>query len=115
MKTSLVRKKAAVILSGGNIDVNILSIIIKRGLAKSGRYVRLRAVISDQPGNLQKLLSAVADTRANVISVNHDRIKPNIPLKQAEVELSLETRDREHVQLIIASLAQIGYCPEIIS
>lgn len=114
-KTFLTGAKTAVVLSGGNIDVNILSIIIERGLAKSGRYVRLRTVVTDQPGNLQKLLATVADARANVISVTHDRIKPHIPLKQAEVELALETRNQEHVEQIIEHLSRIGYCPEIIS
>lgn len=114
-KTSLKKAKTAVLLSGGNIDVNILSIIIERGLAKSGRYVRMRTIVTDRPGNLHKLLAAVAGAQANVISVTHDRIKPNIPLKQAEVELALETRNREHVEQIIATLSRIGYCPEIIS
>jgi len=114
-KTSLSGAKTVVLLSGGNIDVNILSIIIERGLVKSGRYVRLRAIITDQPGNLRKLLSAVADARANVITISHDRVKPSIPLKQAEVELALETRDQEHIDQILAVLSQIGYCPEIIS
>lgn len=114
-KTDLIKAKTVVLLSGGNIDVNILSIIIERGLAKSGRYVRLRTIVTDRPGNLQKLLAVVADAQANVISVTHDRIKPNIPLKQAEVELTLETRNKEHVEQIIAMLSRFSYCPEIIS
>jgi threonine dehydratase len=103
-----------VILSGGNIDVNILSIIIERGLAKSGRYVRLRTTLIDRPGNLQKLLALVAQAQANVISINHDRIKPGIPLKQAEVQLELETRNQEHILEIITTLRQNDYVPEII-
>lgn len=114
-KTSLKNAKTAVLLTGGNIDVNILSIIIERGLIKSGRYVRLRLMVTDQPGNLQKLLAAIADTQANVISVNHDRIKPNIPLKQAEVEITLETRNKDHIEQITSILSSRGYYPEIIS
>ncbi|OQA08738.1 MAG: threonine dehydratase [Firmicutes bacterium ADurb.Bin373] len=102
-------------MSGGNIDVNILSIIIERGLAKTGRYVRLRALITDQPGNLSRLLTRVAAARANVISVSHDRIRPNIPLKQAEVELVLETRDKEHIDEILSLLSHHGYTPSAIS
>jgi threonine dehydratase len=102
-----------VVLSGGNIDVNILSIIIERGLAKTGRYVRLRTIVTDRPGSLLKLLTAVAGARANVISVTHDRIKQDIPLKQAEVELALETRNQEHIDQVITSLKKAGFMPEI--
>lgn len=114
-KTTLTGAKTVVLLSGGNIDVNILSIIIERGLVKTGRYVRLRVLVTDQPGNLRKLLAVVADARANVISVSHDRIKPGIPLKQAEVILALETRNKDHMDQIMALLSRIGYTPEIIS
>lgn len=114
-KTTLSGLNTAIVLSGGNIDVNILSIIIERGLAKTGRYVLLRVVIDDRPGTLHKLLEALASAQANVISVTHDRIKPNIPLKQAEVELALETLNKEHILAITKALKQIGYYPEIIS
>lgn len=114
-KLPLAGVKTAVLLSGGNIDVNILSIIIERGLAKTGRYVRIRALVTDQPGNLSRLLALAATARANVISISHDRIRPNIPLKQAEVELVLETRNREHIDEIISLLTRNNYTPVIIS
>ncbi|MGB9804168.1 threonine ammonia-lyase [Desulfofundulus sp.] len=106
---SLPAKKVVLVLSGGNIDVNILSIIIERGLVKSGRIIRLRTVVTDQPGSLQRLLAVLADVRANVISINHDRIKPQVPLKQAEVELLLETSDVEHIEKIMSALSREGY------
>lgn len=114
-KLPLAGVKTAVLLSGGNIDVNILSIIIERGLAKTGRYVRIRALVTDQPGNLSRLLALAATARANVISISHDRIRPNIPLKQAEVELVLETRNSEHIDEIISLLTRNNYTPAIIS
>ncbi len=114
-KTGLISAKTVVLLSGGNIDVNILSIIIERGLVKTGRYARLRVMVTDQPGNLRKLLDVVADARANVIAVSHDRIRPCIPLKQAEVILVLETRNRDHLEQIMELLSRIGYLPEIIT
>ncbi len=114
-KVSLADIRTVALLSGGNIDVNILSMIIERGLAKTGRYVRMRALIKDQPGNLGKLLTLLASTRTNVISVLHDRIKPNIPLKQAEVELVLETRDKKHIDEIVLLLAHHDYTPTVIS
>jgi len=114
-KTSLKGARTAIVLSGGNIDVNILSIIIERGLAKTDRHIRLRVTVTDRPGSLRTLLASVVYVGANVISVTHDRIKPGVPLKQAEVGLVLETRNKEHVDEVLAALLRNGYCPEIIS
>lgn len=86
--------------------------IIERGLVKCGRVLRLRTVISDRPGSLQRLLAVVAATQANVIAVNHDRIKPRVPLKQAEVEVLLETGDAGHIESILAALWREGYAVE---
>lgn len=105
--------KTVIVLSGGNIDVHTLSIIIERGLIKAGRYVRIKSVIVDKPGALQKLLSIIAGTKANVISVTHDRILPRIPITQAEVQLDLETRDKEHVERIISELTANGYSANV--
>ena len=101
--------KVGVVLSGGNIDVHTISIIIERGLVKAGRYVRIRTIIDDKPGALQKLLELVAREKANIISINHDRIAPHVPIKQAEVELALETRDLAHVEKLMEVLSQRGY------
>lgn len=101
--------KTVAVITGGNIDVHVLSIIIERGLTKAGRYVRLNTMIPDRPGSLQRLLAVVAGTLANVISVNHDRIQPHIPIASAEVELVLETRDKEHVEAIISAIEGEGY------
>ncbi|WP_341473988.1 threonine ammonia-lyase [Desulfofundulus thermobenzoicus] len=111
-RLSLTGLKVAVVLSGGNIDVNILSMIIERGLVKSGRRLRLRTVVTDQPGSLQRLLALLAAAGVNVISVHHDRIKPQVPLKQAEVELFLETRDPAHVEAVLSTLGREGYTVE---
>ncbi len=99
----------AVLITGGNIDIQTLSIIIERGLIKAGRYIRIKTVITDRPGALKKLLEAVAETKANVVSVNHDRILPRVPIAQAEIELDLETKDLEHVRNIIKTLTERGY------
>lgn len=101
--------KTVVLISGGNIDVHTLSIIIERGLIKAGRYFRFKTVVVDKPGVLQKLLKILAVTKANVVSVNHERILPRIPITKAEIQLDLETRDKEHVQLITEVLKSNGY------
>lgn len=98
-----------VVLSGGNIDVNILSRIIERGLVKAGRYVRLSTFVPDRPGGLQHLLALVAAAGANVIDVHHDRWLNKVTVTDAEVDLSLETRDPRHVEQILAALKAEGY------
>lgn len=99
----------AILVTGGNIDIQTLSIIIERGLIKAGRSIRLKTVVTDRPGALKNLLEVVAETKANVASVNHDRILPRVPIAQAEIELKLETRDPEHVGSIISTLTKKGY------
>jgi len=108
-KISLPGKKVAVVLSGGNVDINVVSIIIERGLVKSGRRLKVSVLLPDQPGSLSRLLALLAAARANLISVSHDRIKPEVPLREAEVNLVLETRDADHRHLILDTLAQNGY------
>ncbi|EAX47394.1 threonine dehydratase [Thermosinus carboxydivorans Nor1] len=101
--------KVACILSGGNIDVNFISRIIERGLVKAGRRVKMTTLVLDRPGELQRLLAIIARSRANVIHVYHDRVARNVPLGQAVVELSLETRDALHTDEILANLRREGY------
>lgn len=108
-KIPLKNANIAVVISGGNVDVHFISIIIERGLLRKGRYVRLQTQISDRPGALQKLLSIIAQNRANVIAVHHDRISPMVPLTQTELEVALETRNTEHIEQIIQALSQEGY------
>lgn len=102
-------KKIAVLLSGGNVDVTFMSRIIEHGLIESGRYVRFFTTIRDKPGYLNRLLSILAEERANVIAINHNRISPRIVPGQAEVELSLETNNQAHITRIEQRLAKEGY------
>lgn len=102
-------KKIAALISGGNIDVNILARIIDRGLLKSGRKVFLNTIIPDRPGTLSQLLKIVADTGANVLSVAHHRTAHEVALGQAKVKLQLETRDEEHIAEIKAMLNKENY------
>ncbi|WP_366923355.1 threonine ammonia-lyase [Metallumcola ferriviriculae] len=107
-------QKAACVISGGNIDVNIISQIINRGLVKTGRLARFRTIIPDRPGSLQQLLSIIARAKANIITVNHDRLKTTVPITETMVELTMETRDSQHVQNIADILDQSGYPTETI-
>ncbi len=99
----------ATVVSGGNIDVTLLNRIIEKGLVEEGRQLHLRTTIPDRPGQLSRLLERVAELKANVDRVNHERWDPTIAPQDVSVDLILETRDVSHRQEIIASLEADGY------
>ncbi len=102
-------KKVALVVSGGNIDVNVIARVIERGLVKAGRLVRLVIRISDRPGSLARLTAAIAEQRANVIEIFHNRTSSRSALGEALVEVTLETRGPDHVEELRAFLAERGY------
>ena len=102
-------KRVVMILSGGNIDVNILSRIIERGLAKDGRLVRLEVQLPDQPGSLAALLAEVGIQSANVVEVHHERTFSDLGLARVRVELTLETRGLDHARQLEAALRERGF------
>jgi threonine dehydratase len=102
----------AVVVSGGNIDVNVLARIIERGLVKDGRLVRLRVRVGDHPGELHRLLGVVAEARANVMEIEHNRAFSKVDLDQTAVDLTLETRGRDHGHELEAALTRAGYAFE---
>jgi threonine dehydratase len=97
------------VVSGGNIDVNLLSRIIDRGLAKSGRTMRVRVLIPDVPGTLAGLLATIAQSGANVLGVQHDRLAVRTPVGSIAVDIVLETRGYEHVQAVETTLREAGW------
>ncbi|MCC6647302.1 MAG: threonine ammonia-lyase [Polyangiaceae bacterium] len=100
-------RRVACVVSGGNIDVNFMSRIIERGLVHRGRLMRLRVRLPDVAGALASLLSVVADSRANVVEVHHDRAF-GTELGETWVELVLETRGFDHVEDVKAALGAAG-------
>jgi len=108
-KVKLAGKQVAVIISGGNIDVNKLARIIEHGLVKDGRRIRLRVQVSDQPGSLQRVTAAIAEEMANVLEVYHERSQPGGPVDSTEIFFTLETRGREHAEQLIGRLAAQGF------
>jgi threonine dehydratase len=97
------------VLSGGNIDLNTLTTVIVRGLAETGRYLRLRTVLQDRPGALEELVAVIADQGANIYGIQHDRTSRDVSMDDAEVELDLETRGPDHVDDLVAALEAAGY------
>ena len=102
-------KKTGLILSGGNIDLLVLSSIIQRGLVRTGRLVRLRVEMRDVPGALAEVTRCIADTEANIVEVHHQRAFTDLPLQSAEVEFVVQTRGLSHVREIISALKSAGY------
>ncbi|MEX2549592.1 MAG: threonine ammonia-lyase [Nitriliruptoraceae bacterium] len=96
-------------LSGGNIDPLVLQHLVTGGLASVGRYATLRTRVADAPGALSRLLTLVAEQRANVVGVAHHRLEHRLELGQVEVVLELETRGVDHVAALERTLADAGY------
>jgi len=92
------------VLSGGNIDVNLLERIVNRGLVTEGRLVQLAITVPDRPGNLARLTAIVAAAGANVLEVRHQRAYADISVRDVEIVVQLETRGRDHLGSIIQSL-----------
>ena len=97
------------VLAGGNIDATTLVSVTRFGLTSSGRYLVVAIMIPDRPGQLARIVAAVAAQRANVLSITHHREGRNIGVLETEAELTLETRDEEHSQALIAALAAEGF------
>lgn len=102
-------KTVVSIVSGGNIDVNLLSKIIDQGLVFDGRIARLESIIQDRPGKLESLLTVFRHQGANILEVSHHRLSPNAPIGQVGVSITVETRDRSHLEQIKAALMRDGY------
>ncbi|HEX2771539.1 MAG TPA: ACT domain-containing protein, partial [Micromonosporaceae bacterium] len=97
------------VLSGGNIDPLLLLRVIEHGLTAAGRYLRFTVRCADRPGQLALLLSLIAEHRANVVDVEHQRQNPHLRLGEVEVALSVETRGAEHSDALVTALRDSGY------
>jgi len=102
-------QKVAVIISGGNIDMNLLDRIINLGLAQEGRLFRFSTQLADRPGELQRLVSCISACRANIHQIRHERAQPGLPLTQAAVILELETRGRDHIAEVERAVTAAGF------
>ena len=108
-KANLKGKKSVCIVSGGNIDVNILSRVITQGLNKTGRIANIETKVVDKPGQLISLLQLISQTGANIISINHEREDLRSEVNSCVVTMVLETRNPGHVDEIKGLLKANGY------
>lgn len=101
-------RKSCMLVCGGNIDLNIVSDIINRGQIQRGRLCELSVIVPDVPGSLSRLTQIIAENRANVLEVHHDRLRQGLSLKETRIDFVLETTSHEHIQKIIGELEKIG-------
>lgn len=105
-------RKVCLVISGGNIDLNMAARVLEQGLSRSSRYLVLRTQIPDKPGRLFAMLAHLVERKINVLDVRHNRAGWKIPLGAVEVELLVETRNAGHAGEIMASLGKAGYSVE---
>ncbi len=108
-KVDLQGKKAVCVVSGGNIDVTILSRVIARGLEMSGRNCKLTLEVADRPGQLMRALETIAAQGGNVTSVRHEHSSEGTQVNGCFVRINLETRNFEHIAQIKDALAEAGF------
>ena len=100
--------KALAVLSGGNIDINLLGSIVRRGLVDAGRYQRLMVEVSDTPGELSLVSAVIAETGGNILEVDHNREAPGMPVGVAVLELLLEVNGVQQFNDIVEALRRSG-------
>ena len=108
-KVDIKGKKVVCLLSGGNIDVTILSRVIERGLLMSGRTTQMTIELVDKPGQLKNVSRIIADMGGNVISVHHERANEGSDVNGCYLRVALETRNFEHIESIKQALTDFGF------
>lgn len=106
-------EKTCAILSGGNIDLNLMAQIIERGLIRSGRQARLSVVVTDRPGMLLKITQVIADIGANILEVDHDRLASDLHPKETRIEFLLETENDQQILQIQEEIKARGLAHKI--
>lgn len=102
-------RKVGLVLSGGNIDSRLLASLLMRALVREGRITRLRIELSDVPGALGRVTTILGNLGGNIIDVSHHRLFSQLPAKETYSDVTLETRDRIHLDDILAALREAGF------
>ncbi len=108
-KVDIKGKKVVCVISGGNVDVKVLDRIIDKALQANGRISKLSVMMMDKPGQMTQLLSIIAETGANIFSINHDRIVQEIAVSTCIVDIVAETRNQQHCDEMIAAIEAKGF------
>jgi threonine dehydratase len=107
-------KKVGIVLCGGNIDPRLLSNVIMRELQREGRILTIAVEIEDRPGILARVATIVGEAGGNIIEVAHNRMLTDVPAKQAELRVSMETRDAAHASAICKAVEDAGYVVRVL-
>jgi threonine dehydratase len=107
-------RKVGIVVSGGNIDLRLLSSVILRALVRQQRLTRLRVETDDLPGNLGRVATVVGDAGGNLVEVAHQRLLGEIPVRRVDLDLLVETLDGAHLQRVLVALGQAGYQVSVI-
>jgi threonine dehydratase len=102
-------RKLGLVLTGGNIDPRLLASVLTRELAREGRLSRITIDIPDRPGELSRVSAALGQAGANIVEVYHQRVFTDLPARGTELNLVIETRDRSHLEGVLARLEASGY------
>jgi threonine dehydratase len=106
-------KEVAVVISGGNVDINMLARVVEHGLMRAGRYFSLTVGLDDKPGQLALLSALFSACGANVLSVAHHRFGIDLPVGRVQVVLLLEVRNREHARDVTSALEGAGFVQRV--
>jgi threonine dehydratase len=114
-RQELAGKRVGLVICGGNIDTRVLASVLMRGLVRDGRLVRLRVTIHDAPGVLARISGLIGNTGGNIVEVYHQRLFHDVPVRQAEIDTVVETRNADHVKEIIQALEGGGFRTRMLS
>jgi len=108
-------RTVGLIVSGGNIDARLLGSILMRGLVRDGRIARLRIEIPDRPGSLAQVTRLIGEAGADIVEIYHQRLFYDVPIRMAELDVVLETRDPGHVAQLVDRLIAAGFKSRVLS
>ena len=108
-KIDLKDSKIVALVSGGNIDMNLVKNIIDSNLIDKGHLAEIKVSIPNKPGHLKTLLKVIANTKANISTISQTNIKPHISLGDVEVTMGIETKGKDHINEIYEVLEKEGY------
>ena len=106
--------KTCCLLCGGNIDMNLISSILNRGLTRTGRLAQVSVIVDDRPGALQALTRVIAKEGANIMDVVHDRLAPELHIRETIIRFMLETKNEGHLESVRDALQRSGIAQRII-
>ena len=107
-------RTVGLVLCGGNIDTRLLASVLLRGLVRDGRIVRLRLMIGDLPGQLARVAGLIGGAGGNIVEVQHQRLFGSVVAKSTELDVTVETRGREHVRELVAALQADGFTVRVL-